>query len=128
MRPHPEMSGLSRRWLVTTRLLSLSCGLANVPPPPMWIKPSRTSTPTSHSARSRSLGPWFPAGLELFLGSACRPEPFDGHRKTARIEEAVTQLRIARARVADEEQTLFLALMNAVTQRQSARNTWKSRS
>lgn len=46
---------------------------------------------------------------------------FDGHRKTARIEESVTQLRIARSRVADEEQTLYLALMNAVTLREGAK-------
>jgi outer membrane protein TolC len=45
---------------------------------------------------------------------------FDGHRKTARIDDAVTQLRSARASVSNEEQATFLSLMNAVTQRESA--------
>jgi outer membrane protein TolC len=47
---------------------------------------------------------------------------FDGHRRTARITDAVTQLRAARSRVAEEEQAIYLALMNAVTQRESAKN------
>ena len=46
---------------------------------------------------------------------------FDGHRKTNRIKDAVTQLRSARAGVADAEQSLFLGLVNAVTQSVSAR-------
>jgi outer membrane protein TolC len=46
---------------------------------------------------------------------------FDGHRKTARIDDAVTQLRAARANVADAEQTLYLNLVNAVAARESAR-------
>ena len=48
---------------------------------------------------------------------------FDGHRRTNRIKEAVTQLRSARASVADAEQTLFLDLVNAVTQSISARKS-----
>jgi len=46
---------------------------------------------------------------------------FDGHRKTARIDEAVTQLRIARSRVADAEQTLYLDLVSTIAQAESAR-------
>lgn len=46
---------------------------------------------------------------------------FDGHRKTARIDEAVTQLRRARAAVAEAEQTLYLNLVTAVAERESAR-------
>ncbi|NLG00449.1 MAG: TolC family protein [Lentisphaerae bacterium] len=46
---------------------------------------------------------------------------FDGHRKTARIDEAVTQLRRARAAVAEAEQTLSLNLVTAVAERESAR-------
>lgn len=46
---------------------------------------------------------------------------FDGHRKTARIDEAVTRLRTARANVADAEQTLYLNLVSAVADRESAR-------
>ena len=46
---------------------------------------------------------------------------FDGHRKTARIDDAVTQLRTARANAADAEQTLYLNLVNAVAARESAR-------
>jgi len=45
---------------------------------------------------------------------------FDGHRKTARIDEAVTQLRTARSRVADAEQTLYQNLVNAVAELESA--------
>ena len=45
---------------------------------------------------------------------------FDGHRKTARIDEAVTQLRIARSRVADAEQTLYQNLVNAMAELESA--------
>ncbi|MEI7899792.1 MAG: TolC family protein [bacterium] len=40
---------------------------------------------------------------------------FDGHRKTDRINDAVTQLRTARAQVADAEQSLYLELVNAFT-------------
>jgi len=46
---------------------------------------------------------------------------FDGHRKTARIDEAVTQLRRARAAVAEAEQALYLNLVTAVAERESAR-------
>jgi outer membrane protein len=46
---------------------------------------------------------------------------FDGHRKTARIDEAVTQLRTARANVADAEQTLHLELVNAAADLTSSR-------
>lgn len=46
---------------------------------------------------------------------------FDGHKKTDRIRAAVTDLRSARARVADAEQELFLNLVNAVAQFKSAR-------
>ena len=46
---------------------------------------------------------------------------FDGHRKTARIDEAVTQLRVARSRVADAEQALYLNLVSTVAQSESAR-------
>jgi outer membrane protein TolC len=46
---------------------------------------------------------------------------FDGHRKTARIDDAITQLRTARANVADAEQTLYLNLVSAVADRESAR-------
>lgn len=45
---------------------------------------------------------------------------FTGYRKTARIDDAVAQLRIARARVADAEQTLHLELVTALAQRESA--------
>jgi len=45
---------------------------------------------------------------------------FDGHRKTARIDEAVTQLHIARSRVVDAEQTLYQNLVNAVAELESA--------
>lgn len=47
---------------------------------------------------------------------------FTGYRKTARIDDAVTQLRTARARVADAEQALYLDLVTSVAQRESARN------
>ena len=50
---------------------------------------------------------------------------FDGHRKTDRIRDAVTQLRMARARVADAEQTLYLNLVSAVAQYQSARKRFE---
>ena len=46
---------------------------------------------------------------------------FDGHRKTDKINEAVTQLRTARSRVADAEQTLYLDLVTAVANYQSAK-------
>ena len=46
---------------------------------------------------------------------------FDGHRNTIRIEEAVSQLRTARSRVANEEQSIYLSLMNAVTLREGAK-------
>jgi len=46
---------------------------------------------------------------------------FNGYRKTDRILDAVTQLRIARTRVADAEQTLYLNLVSVVAQYQSAR-------
>lgn len=45
---------------------------------------------------------------------------FDGHRKTARIDDAVTQLRTARANVADAEETLYLNLVSAEADRESA--------
>ena len=51
-----------------------------------------------------------------FLGNI-----FDGHRKTARIDEAVTRLRTARANVADAEQTLYLELVSAAAERESSR-------
>jgi outer membrane protein len=46
---------------------------------------------------------------------------FTGHRRTARIDDAVTQLRTARANLADAEQTLYLNLVSAVADRESAR-------
>lgn len=46
---------------------------------------------------------------------------FDGRKNTARIDYAVTQLRIARAAEAKEEQSLYLDLVTAVAQYQSAR-------
>ena len=75
----------------------------------------------SLSAEAGLSGRGFPLAWNYSWALHVAQNLFDGHRKTARIEEAVTQLRIARARVADEEQTLFLALMNAVTQRESAK-------
>ena len=45
---------------------------------------------------------------------------FTGYRKTDRIREAVSQLRIARAREADAEQALYLDLINALAQHKSA--------
>lgn len=45
---------------------------------------------------------------------------FDGWKKTARIDYAVTQLRSARAAEAKAEQTLFLDLVSAVAQYESA--------
>ena len=50
---------------------------------------------------------------------------FDGHLRTDRIRDAVTQLRIARARVADDEQTLYLDLVTAVAQYKSARKRFE---
>lgn len=45
---------------------------------------------------------------------------FDGPRRADRIRIAVTDLRTARARIADAEQELFLSLVNAVSHYQSA--------
>ena len=50
---------------------------------------------------------------------------FDGYRKTDRIRIAVTQLRIARANVADAEQTLYLNLVSAVAESKSARKRFE---
>ncbi len=46
---------------------------------------------------------------------------FTGYRKTDRVNEAVTQLRAARAREADAEQALYLNLVDALAQSKSAR-------
>lgn len=45
---------------------------------------------------------------------------FTGFRKTHRISDAVTQLRIARTRVANAEQTHYLDIVSAVAQHRSA--------
>ena len=50
---------------------------------------------------------------------------FDGYRKTDRIRIAITQLRIARANVADAEQTLYLNLVSAVAESKSARKRFE---
>jgi len=46
---------------------------------------------------------------------------FDGHRKTDKIRDAVAQLRVARSRVANAEQTLYLDLISAWATYQSAK-------
>jgi len=46
---------------------------------------------------------------------------FGGSAKTAKIDEAAAQLRIARSRMADREQQLYLDLNTALSQRDSAR-------
>ena len=63
----------------------------------------------------------FPFAWNYSWGLSLVQNIFDGHRKTARIDEAVTQLRIARSKVADAEQTLFLDLVSTVAQMESAR-------
>ncbi len=45
---------------------------------------------------------------------------FDGNRRADRIRTSLTELRSARARVADAEQALFLSLVSAAAQYQSA--------
>jgi outer membrane protein TolC len=65
-------------------------------------------------------GRGFPLAANFAWALHMAQNVFDGHRKTARIDEAVTQLRTARASVADEEQAIYLALMNAVTQREGS--------
>lgn len=66
-------------------------------------------------------GRGFPLVWNFSWGLRLVQNIFDGHRKTARIDESVTQLRAARSRVADAEQTLYKDLVDAVAQRESAR-------
>ncbi len=65
-------------------------------------------------------GRGFPLAWNFAWALRVAQNVFDGHRKTARIEDAVTQLRTARSRLADEEQSLYLALVTAVTVREGA--------
>ena len=63
----------------------------------------------------------FPLAWNFSWGLRLVQNIFDGHRKTTRIDQAVTQLRTARANVADAEQSLYLSLVSAVADRESAR-------
>jgi len=65
-------------------------------------------------------GRGFPLVWNFSWGLRLVQNLFDGHRKTDRIEESVTQLRSARSRVADAEQTLYRELVDAEAQRKSA--------
>ena len=62
-----------------------------------------------------------PAGLELVAGAAAGAAAVHGWRKTARIDQAVAQLRAARAQTADREQQIYLDLSQALSQLESAR-------
>lgn len=63
----------------------------------------------------------FPATWNFSWALRLAQDLFTGYRKTDLIKTAVTQLRIARSREADAEQTLFENLINAVAQYKSAR-------
>ncbi len=63
----------------------------------------------------------FPLVWNFSWGPRLIQNLFDGHRKTARIDAAVTQLRSARAEIVDAEQTLYLALVSSEAEVQSER-------
>lgn len=66
-------------------------------------------------------GRGFPLTWNFSWAARLAQDLFTGYRKTDRVKDAVTQLRIARAREADAEQTLYLDLVNALAQYKSAR-------
>jgi outer membrane protein len=75
----------------------------------------------SLSGDYRYSGSDFPLAWNYSWGLRLAETLFDGHRKTARIQDAVASLRKARASVADAEQTLHLNLVSTVAEYKSAR-------
>lgn len=63
----------------------------------------------------------FPLVWNFAWGPRLIQSILDGRRKVARINEAVTQLRSARAAIVDAEQTLYLTLVSSEAEVQSAR-------
>jgi len=75
----------------------------------------------SLGANTSLSGRGFPLAWNFSWALQVAQNVFDGHRKTARIQDAVTQLRTARSKVAEEEQSLHFELTTAVTQREGAK-------
>lgn len=67
----------------------------------------------------------FPIAWNFSWASRLAQELFTGFRKTDRMRDAVTQLRTARSREADAEQTLYQNLIDAVAQYKSARKRFE---
>lgn len=74
----------------------------------------------SLGVNAEGAGRGFPWIGNLSWGLNAVQNLFDGHRKTARIEEAVARFRTARSQVAAAEQELYRDLVDALSQRASA--------
>lgn len=62
----------------------------------------------------------FPFIWNFSWGLSLVQDLFDGHRRTARIDAAVSELRSARSRVAAEEQSLYLDVVSTLADKKSA--------